>query len=146
MPARRKSAAVLQLGASFKHNAGRYAGREREPVDTTALGDAPANLTDAERAHWQLLVDAAPVGVLHKRDRPLLVYASRLGAVIDTRGPVGCKASWLTEYRHCLAKLGLSPSDAPRVQVPMPLNDGSEDAQFWDDFVREGERLRQKRR
>lgn len=117
MPARRKSADILSLTGAKKHNAKRYAGRELEPKSTDDLGDPPAHLTDDEQACWRDIANIAPENVLHKRDRLMVEQAARLLAYVRGHGVSSIKTSYVTRLELCLGRLGLSPSDAPRVQT-----------------------------
>lgn len=117
MPARRKSADILTLSGAIKHNGKRYLGRRLEPKDADALGEPPMHLTKDERACWRYIADCAPDNVLHKRDRVMVEQASCLLAYVRARGMANVKTAYVTRLELCLGRLGLSPSDAPRVQT-----------------------------
>jgi hypothetical protein len=116
MPRRRLSESLLTLHGARRKDPQRY--RERSiPVPTSALGEAPATFTAAERAAWAMLAACAPDRVLFKRDEPVLALAARLWASIASRPMAQVRSAEVARMESLLARLGMTPSDANRVSV-----------------------------
>lgn len=125
MPRRRLPDNVVALRGTLRKNPQRARAR-RSPAAPGALGEPPAFFTPKERAAWAMLAACAPEGTLGRRDEPLLILAARLYAEIQSR-PIGkVPSSHLIRMESMLARLGLSPADAGRVQPPPPENEPNE--------------------
>lgn len=94
--------------------------RAQEPMPEGALKEPPQSLTADEQAEWQYVIRHAPIGLLTKLDRDLLV--------------LWCQAtvqSWRAETLNELVKagnlmlrvsdrLGFSPAARPQIKIDPP--------------------------
>lgn len=105
------------IGAALK-NGGRY--RDRiAPSGRPALGEPYAYMTEAERTAWQMFVDELPW--LNGSHRAMMQLACRLRARLHTDPDVGVNA--MQVYSAILSKLGATPADQSRVNMPDESDD-----------------------
>ena len=114
MPAHRKSLQGLALSGQLRKNPGRYRDRQESPIPSGPLGDPPRGLTAREVTAWRELSSLAPPGVLTNADRWLVEVCSRLMAKMRKSG---LGSGELAQLLQALYRLGLSPTDRPRVSV-----------------------------
>lgn len=110
----RKPSQILMFTGAFKKNPGRAVPRSNEPIADGDPGPAPDHLTDREAAVWdEMLAKTAP-GHITASDGLALEILCKLTVRVrdgDTHPRV------LSELRHVLVQLGLTPSSRSHVQV-----------------------------
>lgn len=121
MPAPRKPTALHVLSGAFKHDPKRARARENEPDPVGPIGDPPKRLSVKQRHAWAEHVAMAPwVTASH---RGILELTSRLAVLVwEDKADGGDKRL----YSQCLTKLGITPADNSRVQVPKKAPPGNE--------------------
>ena len=114
MPNPRKSTDHLSK-STLKQNPGRYAGRSQEPVLTSPLGASPAHLSAEQKKIWADLVKRVAKGVLFSCDINIVELTTRLTEKMRSGEMT---ATEISQYRGCLASLGVTPADRTRVKAP----------------------------
>lgn len=113
----RKPTAELERKGAFRKDPQRR--RQREPIPTGELGEAPFHLRVAEKRAWNELALLAAPGVLTDSDRWLVEIACGLLAKqCDRSRRGGLKAGELTALISCLSRMGMTPADRSKVGVP----------------------------
>lgn len=110
----RQPEVLAELRGLKRQNPGRYG---NTPTSPYALGAPPAHLSDEARAVWMELEAYALEGVLKGSDRIVLEVASVLVAQFR-KDPVEFAAAKMTHMIGVLARLGLSPADRQRLNMP----------------------------
>lgn len=86
-----------------------------EPKPTGDIGAAPKRLTSDQAAIWDEIIAQTAARVLKSSDRPMLEMACRL----QDKFQRDCiRTGELSILQTCYSKLGFSPVDRVRVQVP----------------------------
>lgn len=116
MPAR-KPTNVLALTGTLKHNAYRYESREGEPEAIGEIGDPPEHLPEPVKACWREIVGLAHEGTLGAGDRLVMEHGAQLLAQLRA-DDWKVHPTIMLRYEAFLGKLGLTPADRSRVQVP----------------------------
>ena len=119
MPKPRKPTSQLSE-LTLKRNTGRYADRANEPKPTNILGPPPKHLAPTQKKLWKELVKRIPDGVLYDCDTYIVELTVRL---IEKMRTGTLMTSEVSQYRGCLASLGLTPADRSRVSVSEPQTD-----------------------
>lgn len=109
----RKPTKVLELNGAFERNPQRKKDREHEPPPAGPLGDPPKHLDEALAARWREIQGWAPW--LMETDQPLVESTCRLWMTI--RNGVAKTADY-TSLLGYLSKLGMTPVDRSKVQMP----------------------------
>lgn len=111
----RKPTKVLELNGAYKKNPQRKKERANEMEVNTLLGGVPAHLSEAQKATWLEIVNAAPEGLLGNTDYTIVeMVAVELTKYRNDQLGVGEKALLIS----LLGKLGYSPADRSKVQMP----------------------------
>lgn len=109
-------------------NPGKRKLNDAEPQSGGPVGDPPKNWNASQRALWAEIVTMSPAGVLTESDRHIVELAVRLLAQI--RGAKEVAPALATQFRTCLAELGMTPSARSRLSTaPRGGN-----ANPWADF------------
>jgi hypothetical protein len=130
MPARRKSISELVQSGTFGRNPARYRNRAAaQAAPQPPLGRVPKHLSATEKSIWTEIASDAPRGQLVRGDRLCLELAVRLVLRLRTTQP---KPSEIRLLATLLAKLGLTPQDRARMDLPVtePPPSGAE-AEKW---------------
>ncbi len=131
MPARRKSLSRLALTGSLKKNPGRYADRASAPA-LGPIGYCPKFLSAPERAIWRYIVKVAPPGALTSADAFTVELAAKL--MHRVRTDAAAKASEVAVLISLLGKLGLTPAD--RAKLDLPASAPTDETDPWSQFDR----------
>src|SRR4051794_33452283 len=118
MARNRKPTQELEQSGAFEKDPKRRLARENEPVPAGPLGDPPDYLSAAAQNVWHELASHVPEGVLTIADRFLVEIVSRQMARL--RAGEDLKAAEINQIISCLSRMGLTPADRSRVQVPKP--------------------------
>jgi hypothetical protein len=110
-----KPTQVLEMSGAFKKNPQRKKARATEPVIDTLLGKPPGYFTDEQRAAWVEIVQCAAEGVLTGSDSVIVEMAAR--ELVNYRTGF-CNSSDKMLLMSILARLGFSPADRSKVQIP----------------------------
>lgn len=108
----RKATAQLKLSGAFNRNPNRT---REDPETTGPLGDPPPSMDKKFHATWFEIAEQAPVNVLRSRDRTLLELAVRVLYAI--RNTDKLEAAMVSQLNKCLSSMGMTPSDASRVNA-----------------------------
>lgn len=120
MPTPRKTIAQLADSGTLARNKGRYKSRiAAQPNFIRPVGKAPTHLSPGARAAWAEAVKNAPHGLLERSDRLILEVLSRLVVRMRTSEP---KTSELNALVNILSKMGLTPADRAKLNVPAPID------------------------
>ena len=111
----RKPTAVLEFKGSFKKNPQRKKRRGVEPVVTEPVGNAPAHLNEDQRKAWRDIKKSAPKNVLTQADRLFLEVVAGTLAQYRLTGHL----DYAKELRMQFGRLGMTPSDRSKVDVPL---------------------------
>jgi hypothetical protein len=109
MPRKRTPKERAEITGAARRNPGRFAGRSTPW--TGPLGDAPAWLSPAQVAAWEVLRTELPW--LQTSDRILVGIASIILARVMAGEDVG--ATLLNQLRLCMTQMGATPADRSRV-------------------------------
>ncbi len=118
------------------------AGRPRKPTEILKLtgnyrddrhgarGDAPAaagrprmmaGLSRREQRRWRLIVESVPAGVYSRAEEMLLAAAVQWFTLYERQretGDTDAAAKSIKVYMDCLGKLGATPVDRAKLQIP----------------------------
>ena len=119
----------IALSGAAKAKPGRYASRTN-PAQLPSIGYAPRYLTKEQRLIWRQLVRLAPSGLLTIADTFAVEVAVRL--LHRSRTPYIMKASDVAVLTSLLGKLGLTPADRARLDIPAPQPTAEENG--FDEF------------
>jgi len=117
---------------------------EPQPVGDLTEADAPSWVTDSQRAGWNYAIQHAPLGLLKRLDKSILVIwvcaedlhrravqeVARLGMLLkspNTGEPIqspyiGIASRQATMMMQAAAALGFSPAARPQIAAPHPAN------------------------
>lgn len=109
----RKPTAVLEMRGSYEKHPERRAQRAHEPASGDPLGPAPAYLDEAEQARYEQIRGWCPW--LLAEHQPLVERTAKLW--MRLRNGLE-KAHDEAQFTANLSKLGMTPTDRSRVQVP----------------------------
>lgn len=128
MPKPRKPTHVLEMTGTLADHPGRYASRANEPKDLEELGRAPSHLTEAQQKIWREIVGSTQEGWLKRTDRIAVEACVRLTEQLRA-GTISNQG--MSVLSTLLAKLGFTPSDRSKVQIPTKPK---EDNDPWADY------------
>ncbi len=132
MPTPRKTLAQLAASGTLAKNVGRYKKRiDAQSTPNKPIGKAPVHLTPQERGIWAELIKSAPSGLLQKSDRLAVEVVVKL--VGRMRGP-DAKTSDFAALSNLLGRLGLSPTDRLKMDIPSPIAVSRKDDDDWAVF------------
>ncbi len=104
---------MLEMRGSFAKDPQRRKAREHEPEVSRSLGDPPTTLNESEQARWHEMADWAPW--LTIADRTVVEQTCQLWMLMRDRKATSADMKSLSMN---LSKLGMTPSDRSRVQMP----------------------------
>jgi hypothetical protein len=110
----RKPQAVLELTGAYKKNPQRRV--KDVPAPERELGRPPKYFTRKEVSTWNELKAATAPGVLKCSDAVILEIATRLLTEYRTNADFGIIR--IQTLIGCLARMGLSPADRGKINVP----------------------------
>lgn len=126
---------VAKLKGSVKKNPQRYKGEV--PKNQHVLGDPPAKMPKAAKAAWfELQANCLP-GVITGAERFIFEIASNLLAEYRS-DPLAFPATKYTHLVGVLGRLGLSPADRQKLQLPKNSKDDDPFEQFMQSMKKTG--------
>lgn len=117
LPRRRYTAAELEFHGTARRNPARYASRTDHNT-LAPLGYCPKFLTSTQKAIWKQLVSLAPAGLLTVADTFAVELAVRM--IERSRQATSLKASEAAALMALLGRLGLTPADRAKLDIPAP--------------------------
>lgn len=115
-----KPTRVLELTGAFKRHPERKRAREHEPEPPLGIGKPPNSLSESQKARWKEIAKACTW--LTVADRTIVEMTARLWQLMrDGAAGVG----ELKQLAVNLGRLGMTPSDRSKIQVPKPKPAGN---------------------
>lgn len=118
----RQPDALAEIKGATRANPQRY--RNETPRCEIPFGDPPAHLTRDAKKAWQEIEAGCIPGVLAGADRVLVETAAILLAQMR-KSPDDFPAAKLGHLIGALARLGMTPTDRTRLQVPKAPEDAN---------------------
>ena len=116
---KKKTLEQLKLSGTLAKHPERYAGRKTVTNQTDGLGEPPSHLTSNETTLWAEIEKIAPAGLLTPCDRLAVELACKV--MLRLRNETGAmKASEIAILLNVLSRLGLTPADRARLDIPVP--------------------------
>lgn len=111
----RKPTSALEFKGSFKKDPQRKKRRASEPVVAEPIGNAPAHLNEDQKKAWRDIKKSAPNSALTKADGLFLEVVAGTLAQYRLTGNL----DYAKELRMQFGRLGMTPSDRSKVDVPV---------------------------
>jgi hypothetical protein len=108
------STAQLALNGGLKHDPKRYANRGTEPVPSGPIGNPSSHFCPALKTIWKELKSQSLPNTLGSSERLILEVMCRL--TLKMRGNT-ISTGETSRLIGCLCRLGMTPTDRPRVQI-----------------------------
>lgn len=108
---------VAELKGSVKKNPQRYAAAEEQPVNTHGIGEPPAYMSADAKKCWYEILDNCLPGVMTGAERFVVEIAATLLSQFRKK-PDKFPSAKYTQMVGVFARLGMSPADRQKIQLP----------------------------
>lgn len=134
MPRPKKPTNLHVLTGTYRPD--RHGPLATKPVGSGDIGRPPRGFDADQRRAWRDIVQGAPAGVLTGSDRVTVELAARTLALVRTGDPSTVKAAMVAQLVSLLGRLGMTPCDRARLNLPAPAQPkpATTDGEDWDEF------------